>query len=268
MSAEWSTVDVTTAGGIDATVRVAGSGPPLVHLHGAGGLSPSEPMLDRLASAFRVYAPEWPGYGPQPTETMIEEMIDFTLHGWDLIEALELGDSRPTLSGHSMGGMIAAEMAAMNPRALTHLVLINPAGLWLDSHPIPDIFAMLPFQLAEALFADPEAGEAMLTGGLDFGDNEAMKTFLIGNARRLGTAGKILFPIPNRRLSKRLYRITTPTTIIWGAEDKLIDPKYADAFCDRLTSTTARVVLVDGAGHMTPYEQPEAAAEAVLEIGP
>ena len=64
-----------------------------------------------------------------------------------------------------MGGMIAAEMACVSPTGSAKLVLVGPAGLWIDEHPIPDIFAMLPFELAEVLFADPVAGEAMLTGG-------------------------------------------------------------------------------------------------------
>ena len=103
-----------------------------------------------------------------------------------------------------MGGMIAAEMAAGRPpTASASLVLVAPAGLWIDEHPIPDIFAMLPFELADLLFHDPAAGAGALTGGADFSNPEALVEFYIRNARQLGTAGKILFPIPNRRLSKR-----------------------------------------------------------------
>lgn len=256
---------VTTRRGIDAKVRVDGpdDATPVVYFHGAGGLFPTEPMLDSLASRFRVYAAEWPGFGAEPTEGLLDDMLDFTLHGWDLIEALGLGGARPHLAGHSMGGMIAAEMAAINPSGLDRLVLVASAGVWVDAHPAPDIFAMLPFELAETLFADPKAGEAMLTAGLDFNDDEALKQFLVGNARKLGTAGKILFPIPNRRLSKRLYRVTNPTLLLWGREDKLFPPLYAERFADLLTSTRAEVQLVDRAGHMLPYEQPGAAADAI-----
>ena len=80
-------------------------------------------------------------------------MLDFTLHGWDVVEALGL-DEQPHLVGHSMGGMIAAEMACVAPDALAQLVLVDPAGLWIDEHPIPDIFALLPFEFAELLFHD------------------------------------------------------------------------------------------------------------------
>ena len=84
------------------------------------------------------------------------------------------------------------------------------------------------------------------------------------NARRLGTAGKILFPIPNRRLSKRLYRITNPTLLLWGEHDQLVPPVYAERFQEQLVSTSAYIETVGAAGHMLPYEQPELAARAIV----
>jgi len=234
---------------------------PLVWFHSAAGLFPVEPLLDLLAADRPVFAPEWPGFGEEATEGTIEDMLDFALHGWDLVDALGLGDRRPHVAGHSMGGMIAAEMAATSPRGLDRLVLVDAAGLWLDDHPIPDIFAMLPHELAAVLFADPSVGERFLAGGLDFSDDEALTRLLVTNARRLGTAGKILFPVPNRRLSKRLYRVTSPTLVLWGAQDHLIDPVYAGRFAELIDTT--EVELIDGAGHMLPYEQPEAAATRI-----
>ncbi len=68
---------------------------------------------------------------------------------------------QPHLVGHSMGGMIASEMACVSPHDLSRLVLVGAAGLWIDEHPIPDIFSLLPYQLAEALFHDPRKGQAL-----------------------------------------------------------------------------------------------------------
>jgi pimeloyl-ACP methyl ester carboxylesterase len=127
---------------------------------------------------------------------------------------------------------------------------------------------MLPFELAQVLFADPAIGEAVLTAGLDFGDDAALTNFLVLNARRLGTAGKILFPIPNRRLSKRLYRITNPTLLLWGEQDRVVPPVYAEMFRELLVSASAYVETVGGAGHMLPYEQPELAARAIVAFLP
>jgi pimeloyl-ACP methyl ester carboxylesterase len=241
----------------------AGAGKPLVYFHSAGGLLPFEPLLETLAAqGYQVYAPVWPGYGEESGEDRIEDMLDFALHGWDTVDLLGLTE-RPILVGHSMGGMIAAEMACLQPQRVERLVLIASAGLWLDEHPIPDLFSMLPFELAQVLFHDPKMGEAMLTGGVDFNDFEALKDFLVVNARRLGTAAKILFPIPNRRLSKRLYRMTAPTLLVWGKQDKLIPPPYAERF-QKLLPHPSRIAWIDQAGHMVPYEQTQAVAEAIV----
>ena len=251
---------IETKRGIKCRVLEAGQGAPVVFFHGAGGLLAEEPVLERLARRFHVYAPEWPGYGADAGEEKLDDMLDFALHGWDVIEALGL-ERRPSLVGHSMGGMIAAEMACVANAAVEKLVLIASAGLWLDAHPVPDIFAMLPFELAQVLFADPKSGERLLTGGIDFSNMEALQAFMVANARRLGTAGKILFPIPNRRLSKRLYRLNAPTLLVWGREDKLIPLVYGERFAQLIPK--ARLAVIDGAGHMVPYEQPEKTANEI-----
>jgi pimeloyl-ACP methyl ester carboxylesterase len=238
-------------------------GRPLLYFHCAGGLLPEEPLLELLGGRFRVLAPEWPGYGESTGDELLEDMLDFALHGLDLLEALEL-DVPPVLVGHSMGGMIAGEMACLNPHAFQKLVLLAPAGLWMDAHPIPDLFAMLPFQMAQALFHDPAEGMKLMMQGMDFSNLEALQDFLVGNARRLGMAGKILFPIPNRRLAKRLYRLMTPSLLVWGRSDRLIPPPYAERWVELVPG--AELVWIEEAGHMAPYEQPAAVAEALQKF--
>jgi pimeloyl-ACP methyl ester carboxylesterase len=250
---------LATRRGTRCRVLEGGAGAPLVVFHGAGGLLAENPFLDDLARRYHVYAPELPGYGESTGEDLLEDMLDFTLHGWDVVEALGL--VRPLLMGHSMGAMIAAEMACLAPRDLARLVLVDAAGLWLDEHPIPDLFALLPFEFAELLFHDPARGAALLTGGVDFSDLEALKEFYIGNARRMGMAGKILFPVPNRRLSKRLYRLRAETLVVWGASDRLIAPAYAKRWAELIPH--ASVITIAEAGHMVPYEQPERFVEVV-----
>ncbi|MFI5376815.1 MAG: alpha/beta fold hydrolase [Candidatus Rokuibacteriota bacterium] len=253
---------VETRKGTRCRVLEAGSGTPVVFLHGAGGLLAENPFLDRLAARYHVFAPELPGYGESTGEELLEDMLDFTLHGWDVVGALGL--TRPHLVGHSMGGMIAAEMAAVAPNDLDRLVLVDAAGLWIEEHPIPDIFALLPGQLVELLFQDPDRGQALLTGGVDFSDMEAFKTFYLGQQRRLAMAGKILFPIPNRRVSKRLYRVTAKTLVLWGQADRLIVPVYAERWARLIPGAT--VQTIPDAGHMLPYEQPQAFVDALVRF--
>jgi pimeloyl-ACP methyl ester carboxylesterase len=155
-------------------------------------------------------------------------------------------------------------MACIAPHELAKLVLVGAAGLWIDEHPIPDLFALLPHEFAELLFHDPARGAALLTGGVDFGDMEALKEFYIGNTRRMGMAGKILFPVPNRRVSRRLYRLRAETLVLWGASDRLMPPVYAERWGKLIPR--ARVVTIGEAGHMLPYEAPEAFVSTVSQF--
>jgi pimeloyl-ACP methyl ester carboxylesterase len=123
---------------------------------------------------------------------------------------------------------------------------------------------MLPQEIAEVLFADPARGAALLTGGADLSELETLKDFYIVTQRRLAMAGKILFPIPNRRLSKRLYRLTAETLVLWGASDRLIVPAYAARW--KALIPGARVQTIAGAGHMLPWEQPEAFVDAMVRF--
>lgn len=240
----------------------AGKGTPLLYLHGAGGHMPKDRFLAALCQHFHVHAPLLPGYGNSTGEENLRDMLDFALLGHDIMDALGLEDQ--IVVGHSMGGMIAAEMAAIAPHDITRLALIAPAGLWLDEHPIPDLFSKLPFELPELLFHDVELGKELMTAGLDFGDPEFLKSFLVINARRLGTAGKILFPIPERGLSQRLYRIRARTKVIWGESDKLIVPHYADAFVGAIAG--AELVLVPDAGHLVTHERPDEVIAAISAL--
>ena len=239
-----------------------GSGEPLVYLHGAGGMTPEDPLLQELSSRFQVYAPFIPGYGETEECETMRDMLDFALHGWDVVEALGL--KNPILVGHSMGGMIAAEMAALAPNDVSRLALICPAGLWLDEHPIVDMFSLLPFEMPKYLFHDPEAGAKLMTSGLDLSDPKFLQTYLIRNARQLGMAGKLLFPIPERGLAERLYRVKAKTVIVWGESDRMIPPIYGPAFQSAIAGS--KLVNVPEAGHMIIAEKPAEVARAVEAV--
>jgi pimeloyl-ACP methyl ester carboxylesterase len=240
-----------------------GSGTPLVFLHGAGGLQANDPFLARLAGKYHVFAPLLPGYGDSEECGELRDMVDFTLHTWDVVDALGLKD--PILVGHSMGGMIAAEMAAIAPHDVTRLGLIAAAGLWLDEYPIPDMFATMPYEMPKLLFHDVEAGTAMMTSGLKMDDPNFLQTYLVNNARQLGMAGKILFPIPERGLAQRLYRIKAKTVLVWGDSDKMIPSAYAHAFKKGIAG--AELVSVSEAGHAVNLEKPDQVLQAISRLG-
>ncbi|MCC6917736.1 MAG: alpha/beta fold hydrolase [Alphaproteobacteria bacterium] len=258
-------MEITTIKTPHAPIRViqGGKGPDLLFLHGAGGVTVDDPFLSALAEKYRVHAPLLPGYGDSEECHELREMLDITLHYWDVAAALGLKD--PIIAGHSMGGMIAAEMAAVQPNDLSRLALIAPAGLWLDDHPIADIFAMMPYEMPALLFHDAEAGAKAMTAGLDMSDPKFLQGYLVQNARQLGMAGRILFPIPDRGLAQRLYRVKARTVLVWGDSDKLIPPVYARAFQKGIAG--ASLVSIPEAGHMVIHEKTKAVVEAIGALG-
>ena len=249
--------------GMRIEVVEGGKGRDLLFLHGAGGHLPNDPLLAALATKYRVFAPLLPGYGQSEGEDGLRDMLDVTLHALDVMEKLKL--KKPIVVGHSMGGMIAAEMASIAHTEIEKLCLLAPAGLWLDDYPIVDIFAKLPYELPALLFHDAEAGKNLMTaGGGDMGDMEFLKQFLVMNARRLGMAGKLLFPIPDRGLAGRLHRITAKTLIVWGREDVLIPPVYGDAF--KKAVSKSKLVKIAKAGHAVGQEKPAAVLKAIQDF--
>ncbi len=92
-----------------------------------------------------------------------------------------------------------------------------------------------------------------------------LQTYLVTNARQLGMAGRILFPIPERGLSERLYRIKARTVIVWGDSDRLVPPFYAHGFKkDRRLPSWFSILE---AGHMVIVEKTPAVVEAVSRLG-
>ena len=167
---------VSTPRGSQVQVLSGGSGPLLIYLHGAGGVLPEDPLLAELSQNFLVYAPLLPGYGLQEPysnpDPQLRDMLDFTLHSADVCKAIakeasaQAGSAAsaqlPLLVGHSMGGMIAAEIAAIEPALMGKLVLLAPAGMWRDDEPCADLFAMTPGQFPKYLLHDPKSGQELL----------------------------------------------------------------------------------------------------------
>ena len=247
---------------LNPKVLTAGEGPPVVFLHGAGGLRWGG-FLDDLASDFTVYAPLHPGLHDPDDIRKIDTLWDLVLYHYDLFDALGL--ESPAVIGHSYGGMLAAEIAATNPDIVSKLVLMNPVGFWLDEHPVLDWTAMSPDALVKAIFADPESevAQAYLQAPED---EEEFKDFTIARTWAIACTSKFTWPIPDKGLKNRIYRVSAPSLIVWGQQDALVPPEYAREFSDRLVNTTVRTEILDGAGHMPQFEQRERVSGVVKEF--
>jgi pimeloyl-ACP methyl ester carboxylesterase len=252
------TRDLTLASGLPARVLVKGDGPPLVFLHNHLGLA-WDAFLEALAGSYRVHAVRHPGCD-DPDELMhFDAFSDLALFYDDVLAAL--GIEHATVVGHAFGGMAAAEFAAHQPARVGALVLIDALGLWLDEHPIPDISAL----------PAPKSG-AMLTGsdGLTQSllappeDKAAAGSFMVARFLTQAAVSHFIWPIPDRDLARRLYRLTMPVLVVWGERDTYVPPVYADAFADGIKG--ARKVLIAGAGHMPHLESTDAVVAAIRDI--
>jgi pimeloyl-ACP methyl ester carboxylesterase len=234
-----------------------GSGPPLVFFHGPWGLT-WDPFLETLARDFTVHAPEHPGTTPgAPNEIyQLDGLWDLVLCYDELLSSLGLDEV--TLVGHSFGGMIACEVAAAAPRRARRLVLIDPIGFWRDAEPVVNWMAIEPPELRRRMFRDPE-GEPARRFFRDGSDEKAAAAERVRWAWALGATGKFVWPIPDKGLKKRIHRITAPTLVLWGKEDRLVPPVYADEFTRRLPG--ARLHTVDGAAHAPHLERPDVVAQ-------
>jgi len=245
-------------GQVKPTVRVVGSGAPLVFLHSAFGPI-WEAFLDTLARDFTVYAPSHPGTGPNDVDGIraIDDWWDLVLYYYELFDALGL--ESPMVVGHSFGGMVAAELAATDPRRVSRLALIAPFGLWRDDAPIALVSALPGPEVARRIFhpADHPASRLVFPNRND--TDAVIRVTWAQNC-----ANKFIWPIPDKGLKKRMHRISAPTLIVWGAKDALISPLYAEDFKQGIRNS--RVEMIDNASHMAPLERPETVAGVVTKF--
>jgi pimeloyl-ACP methyl ester carboxylesterase len=241
--------------------RIAGNGDPLVFLHGAMGQREWSPFLDMLSEGFTVYQPTHPGWTPSEGLDHIEDIVDFAIFYHDYFDALGL--ESPHLVGHSLGAMIAAEVAALNPSSVRKLVLSNPAGLWLDEAPAPDLFTMTQEQTMGAMLYDP-SNAAVLGPRPSPDDHEAMRRMIFETQKSLAAAGKFLWPIWDKGLKKRIHRIKAPTLVIAGEKDGLVPPEHTREFQRRIAGS--RLVTVDKTAHLPLIERPEEWVRVVREF--
>jgi len=250
---------VPLPGGGEARVLELGEGEPLGFLGGLRGLPRWLPFLDRLAGERRVVAPSLPGFPGGGDHRGLDAPIDWITATLDLIEASGLEGA--DLVGASLGGALAAEVAALSRASLGRLVLIAPLGLFDESEPVADLFAKRRSELPGLLSARPDVLEAFLARP----EGEEPIEFEIVSVRAEEAAARLLWPLGELGLAKRLHRIHTPTLLLWGSEDRVVPASYAKRFASRLGGLV-HIRSIPQAGHMLELDAPDAAADAILEF--
>jgi pimeloyl-ACP methyl ester carboxylesterase len=249
------TESTQTVRGIRVHMRRSGKGEPLLFLHGITGAFQSEPFFDQLAGRFELIAPDHPGFGQSDDPEWIRSVRDVAMFYLDLLDDLDL--SRVHVVGHSIGGWVAAEMAARNCTRLSSLTLIAPAGLRLKGVPVGDPFMASPDDAFVNLYADRRMGTTHLESYR--GDAEIMLRNRFSFAR-LAWQPRLFDP----DLGKWLHRVKVPACVMWGEDDRLIPPAYAALWKEHVPQAVMK--NIKGCGHLPPVEQPSATAGAVLEF--
>ena len=253
-----STVEVRTerlqVGTTEVRLLRAGSGPPLLFLHAAGG-GGWTPFHAELAGSFDVLAPDHPGFDESQGSDEIEGIDDLVYHYLRLLDELEI--EKAVVVGASLGGWLAAELAVHSPHRIERLVLLSPAGLRIPEAPPADLFFLPPDRLIATLFHDPAAAEGLFPAEPSIDD--------IMRAYRNNTAFARYAWRPflnDPKLERRLYRITAPTLVVWPDDDRVIPRAHAQRYAERIAD--ARLEVIEDCGHALYGERPDEIARVVL----
>jgi pimeloyl-ACP methyl ester carboxylesterase len=224
----------------------AGQGPPLLHLHGAGG-----PRLTRahdlLSQRRRVIAFEMPGFGRSPENTRTRTMQEMA--ATMATAATHFGIDTFDLMGTSFGGKVALWLAVQQPERVRALVLEAPAAIRPAGTDPP---SGSPEEMARRFYAHPER-----LARLPVIDP-------VVQAKTRALVGRLRGPDRDPELEKRLPGLTTPTLVVFGTLDRVIPPEMGRFYKELIPN--CHLVFVYDAGHGISTDRPEAFAELTADF--
>jgi pimeloyl-ACP methyl ester carboxylesterase len=238
-------------GGVETVVYTIGAGPTVLYFHGGGTFHGFEWARD-WAGRFRVVVPHHPGFG-ESGDSSFATIAAYVAHYAELLD--RIGSAGVYLVGASLGGRMAAEFAAREPDRVRALVLVSPAGLSDPTVPPVDLSAVAPDELRHWF--------AHRTGFIDrFWPASTGPAFDALRRREHDAAFRIIFDPANDEaaLGALLPRITAPTLLLWGAQDRIVPPALAGVWARRIAGATSEIV--PDAGHLLLDEAADSRAAA------
>jgi pimeloyl-ACP methyl ester carboxylesterase len=236
--------------GTEIELIKGGAGQPLVIFHGPWGNPGWLNWLDRLATDFDIFLPTHPGFGASPRHPGIETIHDLVDFYMDFLDHFRL--ERAALMGFSMGGWLAAELAATRPDRLDKLVLVDAAGLRVEGAPIADIFLATRPELTALCFHDGKSVTELARLCPETpSEQESLAT------ERSQIMAQVVAWKPymhNPKLPHRLHRIGIPTLIVWGRQDGIVPLAHGEAYARAIAG--AQLKVIDRCGHAPHLERP------------
>ncbi|HUA36741.1 MAG TPA: alpha/beta hydrolase [Candidatus Binataceae bacterium] len=243
----WRSEQVGVAG-YDLTVVRGGRGKPLLVLHDELGYPGWLKWNAALAEKRELVIPMHPGYGVSPAPEWIRTIRD--LAGFYSIFVREQKLAPLDVIGFSLGGWIAAEMAAANPNQFAHMVLVAPAGIKPSEGEITDFFQIMAPDQLRATVRDPEATPefAELFGGL------SPQAFSLMEEARAQTARLAWQPFMHNPSLGHLLGVadSLPTLLVWGKEDGIVPISAARDYQRAIKNS--KLVVFDKCGHRPEVE--------------
>ena len=232
-------------------VITGGDGDPLVFLHG-GGIVEGFDCFEPLAERFRFVAPQTPGFDQTDRLPQVHNIDELVAHTARTLDALGIGSF--ALAGHSLGGWVAASLAAAHPERTRSLVVAAPYGLDVPDHPIARVPQMEPAEVYATLTSVDSIWDGRLPPAVPAEDFEAARA-----KEGLSMAGFVPGPF-DPALPAKLATLTTPILIQWGAVDRIVPPGHLPSWEAALPD--AQVAVYPGIGHLL-YHEHRPALEAI-----
>ena len=223
----------------------------VIYLPGVAGFPKLSPALEGLG--VDVVVPDLPGFSGAPGFESPPDYLGWLTAVWDALD--RTGALPCPVIGASVGGMLAADLAALRPEAVTRLALIAPLGIFDDKHPGEDLFTLTASHRLEVLFAGavPDAFENMFEA---LGTAEKrMADYVVSIA-----VASLLWPLTDRGLRARVHRIRMPSLLVWGDQDRVAPVALAEHW------PLGAVVTIPGGGHLVEWDEPDAVQRALHDF--
>jgi pimeloyl-ACP methyl ester carboxylesterase len=234
-----------TISGGPLTVRVAGEGRPLVHLHSAGGPRVSK-VVEQLAHHHTVHQLVCPGFEGTAQHPALKAIIDYADLVGDYIKGNCHGEC--DIVAESFGGWVALWVAVRHPGLIGQMVLEAPAGL---CPPGKGGLPASPEERFKKLYAHPEKAPE---------DNRPVD-ILQGNGAAFMGFGGLIF---DAALAAALPDIKARTLVLMGSLDEIIPPETGHLLKAKIP--LSHLIYIWDAAHSLEIDQPEKVAAIALDF--
>lgn len=226
----------------------------LLYLRSEESLPADSAFEDRLAGQYELIVPNHPGFGASDNPGWFRGMGDVAYFYLDFLESLDLHHVH--IVGASIGGWIAAEIAARDSSRIASLSLLAPLGVRQPGASFSDVFLMTAEQNVRRRFHDQNLAGTLLQAE----QSKETTTELLKDryaTARIGWSPRF----HNPELQRWLHRVKPPVLLVWGENDVIAPPVMARAWQAGLPQS--RLVTIPQCGHLPHMEAAEQTAQNI-----